>query len=292
MPRTVVAGVGGSGGWSALAWAADEAAATGARLVVCHVCPVTSALAGMAGTVAPGRLELADPALARAVATVRTRLGGNRVTLTVQTGRPGPALTRASVDADLVVIGAPQYPRPGGYGSTAHHVAANAPCPVVMVRPVTGGRGAPFAGHVVVGVDDSAAGRAALEFGFGYADLHRLPLAAVHVSAERRGDFRFDDVTLSPHLPAEPAVPTWLATEVEPWTHKYPDVPVKRAVLAAPVVSGLLRGAQGARLLVVGDHRRGAAARALLGTVTHATLDRARCPVAVVHAYDRRGDLR
>jgi nucleotide-binding universal stress UspA family protein len=36
--------------------------------------------------------------------------------------------------------------------------------------------------------------------------------------------------------------------------------------------------------MVVGDHRRGPATRAILGTVTHDVLDRATGPVAVVRA--------
>jgi nucleotide-binding universal stress UspA family protein len=48
--------------------------------------------------------------------------------------------------------------------------------------------------------------------------------------------------------------------------------------------SGLLRAAEGAWLLVVGDHRRGPATRAVLGTVTHDVLDRAAGPVALVRA--------
>src|SRR5437867_3159126 len=77
----IVVGVDGTdAGWSALAWAADEAAVTGSHLTVCR-----------AGHPVPGgstvdALELADPVLARFVHRTRDRLGGGRVDLVVRAG--------------------------------------------------------------------------------------------------------------------------------------------------------------------------------------------------------------
>ena len=73
---------------------------------------------------------------------------------------------------------------------------------------------------------------------------------------------------------------------------KYPDVATKRAVYAGRPLPGLVRAAQGATLLVVGDHDRSVAVRAVLGTVSDGVLDRTECPVAVVHDYERRGGSR
>lgn len=289
MRPSIVVGLGGSGGWHALAWATNEAAATGGRLVLCHACQPGSALAGRGPVLRMGLLEVVDPALARAVGSARSRLGGDRVTLRIQAGRPGPLLVQAAADADLAVIGPPARRTPGGLRSTAHDVAAHAPCPVVVVRPVGSAHVAPFAGHVVVGVDDSPAARAAVEFAFGYADAHRRPLAAVHVTVDRREDYWFDETMLSTHFAAEPAGLELLATEVEPWMRKYPNVATKRAVYAGRPLPGLVRAAAGASLLVVGDHGHSAAVRAVLGTVSDGVLDAAQCPVAVVHDYERRG---
>lgn len=283
MVYTILAGVGGTGGWSALAWAADEAAAAAAQLIVCRVCPPTSPLLdGGRGRPCTALIELADPPLARAVTAVRSRLGGQRVAVMTSTGRPGSALARAAATADLLVVGVPS--RRHGYGGTAHHLAAHSPCPVVMVRAVDSARAAPFAGHVVIGVDGAATGRAALEFGFGYASLHRLPLAAAHVSGQRREDYWYDDDTLSTHFPVEPAELELLAAEVEPWTHQFPHVWVKRVVLAGPTTHALVRGAVGARLLVLGARRRGHVAQVLTGGTTAAVIAQAPGPVAVVPA--------
>jgi nucleotide-binding universal stress UspA family protein len=285
----IVVGLGGSRGWHALAWATDEAAATRGRLVVCHACQPDSPLARPGTAPSIALLELIDPALARAVATARSRLGGDRVTMRTAPGRPGRLLLDAAANADLVVVGAPGWSALGGMGSTAHRVAAHAPSPVVVVRTAVPGRDEPFAGHVVVGVDDSPAARAALEFGFAYADSHRRPLAAVHVATDGWQDVRHDASTL-PTQVEESRGERLLATEVEPWMSKYPAVAVNPALYAGRPLPGLLRAASGAHLLVVGDHRHGAAVRAVLGTVSDGAIDAAGCPVAVVPGYERRGE--
>jgi nucleotide-binding universal stress UspA family protein len=282
---TILVGLGGSGGSGALAWATDEAAATGGRLVVCHACGPDSPLAVPTPTPAHGALELFDPALARAVATTRARLGGDRVALRVPMGRPGPVLVAAAAQADLAVLGSPGRHLPGGYGSTTHHVAAHAPCPVVAVRPIAAGRDAPLRGHVVVGVDGSNDAGTALEFAFGWADQHHGVLAAVHVTTGRREDYWFDQTTLSTHFAHEPAGLELLARAVEPWLIKYPRLPVKCAVYAGHPLPGLLRAARGARLLVVGGRGTGwfrSAGLGRLGGATHGLLDDATGPVAVV----------
>jgi nucleotide-binding universal stress UspA family protein len=256
----------------------EEAAATDRRLEICHVCPAESPLATRTGPVPLGLLELADPPLARAVAAAKTGLGGNRVTLSVHTGRVDHALVRTSAHADLLVVAAG--------GRTTHQVATHALCPVVVVRPDTSSWHGPFAGHVVVGVDGSPPARAALAFGFGYAAAHRRPLAAVHVTPYDGHDFWVDDQMLETHLTEEPGTLAMLAGAVEPWTHEYPLVVVKRAVYADRPVAGLMRAAAGATLLVVGDRGRGLITRAVLGSVADGVIDHATGTVAVAHTHD------
>jgi len=197
--RTIAVGVGGASGLQALAWAADEAAGPQDRLVLLRACPSCSPLAGLAGEPPVPLLERANPGLARAVAATVRREGQRRFRVLV--GDPAAALADASASADLLVIGATA-------GTVAAQVASHLHCPLVVVHPVPAEPGDPFAGHVVVGVDGSDAGRAALDFAFGYADAHRLPVAAVPASgsnAELRD------------------------AEVEPWELKYPRVRVLRA---------------------------------------------------------------
>jgi nucleotide-binding universal stress UspA family protein len=284
MIRTLAAAVGAAGGWQALAWAAEEADRERARLAIVHVCPPDSALSRLSGEPAAALVELSDPALARAVGAIRTRLGGHRVALKVRTGDPATALIDASAGVDLLAVGW------GTSGRTTRRVLRGAHCPVVVVRPVEPRPGAPFAGHVVVGLDGSAASNAALEFAFTYAGEHRLPVAATHVSAHGDDDYFFDDTTLSTHFAVEPAALELLGAEVEPWSRKYPHVNIRRAVLCGAVVAGLIRAAAGARLLVIGDKRRGMVSRARTGDVPLSVARLAGCPTAVVPLDRREGE--
>jgi nucleotide-binding universal stress UspA family protein len=166
---------------------------------------------------------------------------------------------------------------------TALRVIARAACPVVVHSQLAGGHG-PFAGHVVVGVDGSAAARTALDFAFRHAEAHGRPLAAITVSEKPTTDYWTDDELLETHFVGEPPAEALLATEVEPLEARYPKVPVKRAVFGGRVVPGLLRAALGADLLVIGDRGRGLTSRSLLGSVTEEMVASATSPVAVVRS--------
>lgn len=285
MPARTIAVGAHATSYPALAWAIAEASARGARLAICHVCHPDSALVGR-DRIPPGLLELANPALSRAVAAARDHLGGHRVSLSIATGHVGEALVRAADGADLLVVGAPEHTGWAQRRSTTHYAVQHARVPIVVVRTASTAAHGPFAGHVVVGVDGSAQARAALDFGFAWAAEHRRPLVAVHVTDRQEQDVWFDESMLETHFVAEPAALDLLADEIAPWHNRHPDVRVKRAVFAGPVHRGLARAATGAILLAVGSRGLGLAARAVLGSVSHAAVDEAPCPVAVVPAVD------
>jgi nucleotide-binding universal stress UspA family protein len=104
----------------------------------------------------------------------------------------------------------------------------------------------------------------------------------VHVTDEPAGDYWTDDEFMETQFTEEPHAETLLATEAAPWEASFPDVHVKRAVYAGPVVPGLLRAAAGARLLVVGDRGRGLAAATVLGSVAQHMVGSVTCPLVVV----------
>jgi len=264
MHRAIATGLGGAGSWQALAWAIEESERTRTRLVLLHVCVPGSPLDRWTGDPTAAEVELIDPNLARALSRARDRLGGRRAVLKIRSGQPAGRLAEASAGVGLLVIGA------GEGGRTVRRVVRHAHCPVVVIRPGPVPRGAQFAAHVVVGVDGSAAGQTALEFAFAYAAEHHLPLATVHV--------------------ASAAAPEPLVAEVEPWARKYPDVPVHMAVVGGSVADALIRAAEGARLLVVGDKRRGVIGRARTGDVPLTVATDASCPVAVVPADQREAE--
>ncbi len=293
--RTVAVGVDGSEpGWQAFAWALDEVSVTLGRLIICHVRPPSAALSITGRTPSLAALEIADPALARTVASARLRLGSDRVRVIIRAGDAGHGLLEAAADAHLLVVGAPRAPTRLTARSTARRVAARAGCPVVVVRPVDGDAG-PFAGHVVVGIDREESSRAALAFGFEHAAEHRLPLAAVHALGSREeedGDIWVDEKFGETHVVPQPAALNMLDVAIEPLAHKYPTVAVKRAVYHGGPVAALDRAGARARLLVVGDRGREPATRLLLGSVSQGLVSNARGPVAVIHRQAGQGGNR
>ena len=267
MRAPIAAGVGGAGGWRALTWAADLAARTGEHLILLHVCVPGSPLDDLVGDPTPGELEVVEPALARAYATVGARLGDGRAVLKIRAGSPADRLAATSAGTRLLVIG------DGAGGRTVRRVVRHAHCPVVVVRAPGRTPAGRYAGHVVAGVDDSPASQAALEMAYAYAAGQRLPVAALHVSDRATGD-----------------AARLLAGALAPWTRLYPSVPTQCSVLAGPVGEELTRAAGGARLLVVGDKRRGVIGRARTGDLPLTVATEAPCPVAVVPLAQRDGD--
>jgi nucleotide-binding universal stress UspA family protein len=264
MNQTIAVGIGGAGGWPALGWATEQAERTGARLALVHVCVPYSPLDRLTGDPTAADVELFDPPLARAFTNVQARLGARRTILKILSGEPSLRLVDTSAAVRLLVIG------DGEGGHTVRRILRHAYCPVVVARPVSPATRAPFAGHVVVGVDGSGASRAALELAFAYARDHRLPIAAIHVSETGRADL--------------------LAREVDPWAGKFPAVVVHRAVLDGAVTERLIDSAVGARLLVIGDKRRGVTGRARTGDVPMTVATEAPSPVALVPLEQLEGE--
>ncbi|MCM2430092.1 universal stress protein [Streptomyces sp. RKAG337] len=162
-------------------------------------------------------------------------------------------------------------------GSVALRVTARAAYPVVVVR----GEGAPAEpGHrrVVLGVgphDVSAAVDLAVEEAVaGHADLELVH--AWHPDVDLSGMSVLMDVGAASDrarsLLNAVRLPDLGDTEVE----------VRRKAEQARPAPALLRAAAGADLLVVGAHRRRGHPGLQLGSVNHAMLHHAPCPVAVV----------
>lgn len=123
----------------------------------------------------------------------------------------------------------------------------------------------------MTGVDGSAAGRAAIAFAFEEAVLRGVPLLAVCALTDapgRLGEIRqiredFENLT---------------ADEAK----AHPEVSVWHRVLPGTPRSALLAAAAEAQLLVVGARGRGGFDEMRLGSIAHAVLQYAPCPVAVV----------
>ena len=286
----VVGDDGSDGARRAVDWAAAEAQARGTRLVVVRAVPapmpnldfVPGTIAPTAGEMLEGQafVDYAEKDMSGLAAMLRQQRPDLPVRTHVRVGRASWELADVGRQADLIVVGASgrrALPRLL-LGSTAAQVVHSSARPVVVVRAAE-----PDAQRVVVGVDGSAASIAAIRFAYDFADRHGCALHAVHAWSDP-----LDDV-FEPVGPGDEGWPTvrepaerLLAESLTGLAERYPDVVAHREIglgRAAPV---LLEHAEGAALLVVGGHGRGALSGAFLGSVSHAMAYHAPCPVAIV----------
>lgn len=281
----VVVGVDGSGsGSEAVCWAAREAVRRGVRLrlVSALVVPDSNHIGnpGLGTSYKKNMTDAAEEVLAEAVALARDTEPGVDMESELRMGFAAQVLLAESESAGLVVVGSRGL---GGFsgllvGSVAVALAARGACPVVVVRGDAEERPADVR-PIVVGVDGSPVSEEAVALAFEEATLCDAPLLAVHT-------WQDDAVTLS----IAPLV-DWNAVEAEEhallaerlagWSEKYPDVEVGRRVVRDRPAAELVDLSRTARLVVVGSRGRGGVRGLLLGSVGHALLHHAHCPVLV-----------
>jgi nucleotide-binding universal stress UspA family protein len=262
----VAVGVDGSiAAQTAVCWAAAEAALRSATLRVVHafVWPLFRVPLGPT-EVAPGLRAAADLVVGEAVELAGKVEPAIPIEAEVVEGFPFPVLTEESRHADLIVVGS----RGLGatltvlVGSPAVDLVAHAHCPVVVVRPDQLGDSGR---RVVVGYDGSPAAARAVRFGVEYSARHHLDLLVATVA---------DDGAVTG---AELA---GLVASVTDGCRG--GVRVTSTVLSGHPAEELVRLSGESPLVVVGSRGRGGFRGLLLGSVSHAVLQHAGCPVAVV----------
>ncbi|WP_189217730.1 MULTISPECIES: universal stress protein [Streptomyces] len=288
MSGSVVVGVDGSASsLDAVAYAAREAAYRKATLRVVHALARPSAHLPLGATLPEAtRMRLRTVAgrlVEDAVRAARALVPDVDVFGVVLPGGPVPVLRAESRTADLVVVGSRGL---GGLGvpllgSTATGLAAHGRCPVLVVRE----RADP-AGPIVLGVDGSPAGAAAVRFALDEAALHGADVVAVHA-------WTTWNAPMPP--PQDPALPyanrpgalaaaeeRLLAEALAGTCEQYPDVKVEHKAVHGPTRQALIEASRSARLTVVGSRGHGGFTGLLLGSVSHTVLHHAHSPVAVV----------
>jgi nucleotide-binding universal stress UspA family protein len=190
---------------------------------------------------------------------------------------PAEALTEASTQAALVVIGTRGFGRVMGalLGSVAFAVAASAECPVVVVKGDPGTRPIGPDHKVVVGTDGSPSGEAAVDFAASRAAEASAALEVVTSTGEHP-NADVDDETLR----ATAASIAQSAADRVAGAH--PGLTVTTRVEDSPAERTLVDASADAGLVVVGTRGRGAFKGMVLGSVSHAVIYGAQCPVAVV----------
>ena len=246
----VVAGIDGSPATeAAITWAAAEAASLGAELDLVHASP-------------PPPDPSAQHIVSTAIALARQLQPGITVDGWSETGSPSTALVKASGDARVVVIGSRGLGLMLGalIGSTGLDLAANAWCPVAVVRPDLNQAGR----RVVIGYDGSPASDTALDFGLDYARRHDH---AVRVVAAQPPGTELHRIT---------------ETELQDAVRQRGGHDAELIQITGHPAEHLLRLAADASLIVLGARGRGGFAGMLLGSVSQTVLHHADCPVVII----------
>jgi len=269
---------------SAIDWAADVAARTGAPLTLVHAFPdvLQPPTRGFANLDRELR-AVARQILVRAERRVQEVHGAVIPVRRVQAaGTPRHVLLEASKDARMLVVGRRGR---GGFldlliGSTAYGVAEHARMAVVVIPQdwsIEEARRLP----VTIGVDDHH-DTDALTFAFEMASVTSRRLVAVHVCPP----------PASPYLAADlygPAHEDWVDTQQDLLAERlclakrtWLNVTVETQVAVGHAVGTLLDASAGSQLLVVGAEHRGRVVLPRLGSVAHRLLHHVACPMAVV----------
>jgi nucleotide-binding universal stress UspA family protein len=194
----------------------------------------------------------------------------------------GPAvatLVNLSKDAQLIVVGC----RGRGalarslLGSVSTGLVHHAHCPVAIIHDEDPLTSQPSEAPVVVGVDGSPASERALGIAFEQASYRGVDLVAVHAWSDT-GVFEFPGIDWSS---MQAVGEETLAERLAGWQERYPDVPVRRVVVADRPAHQLVEQSDSGQLVVVGSHGRGGFAGMMLGSVSTAVVHGARMPVIV-----------
>jgi nucleotide-binding universal stress UspA family protein len=287
MTRPITVGVDGSPeSTAAAAWAAREAVRRGLPLRVVHAWqwqPSDVAVAADRDT----QLKWAKDLVREAGEAVTARHPDLKVTAEVQDGAQVESLVAEAALSELLVLGSRGHGAIVGFllGSVGQQVISGAVRPVVLVRSDDRAEAEAGGREIVVGQhggpDDSAS---ALRFAFETAAARGASLRIVRawtlppVFAYSPASMRLADEAGG----LEPYEKKALAEAVLPWRERFPDVPVTEHVEIGSAAQVLLSVAARAQLAVVGRraHRRAVGSR--VGSVAHALVHHAPCPVAVI----------
>ncbi|SIO84370.1 universal stress protein [Nocardiopsis sp. JB363] len=291
----VVVGVDGSDqSQAALEWAAAEAVRRGVSLHIVHALGMPLIVSAYGG---PQRFQPTSEISGQADAVVtsaREKAAELQPSLKVETVtalEEAPlALIRQSHPHDLIVVGSRGLGSVAALfvGSVSVRVAAQAPCPVVVVPSENGKPTRTKLGRVVVGVDDSKNARRALGLAMGLAAETEGELVVVNswevpfpydpVAMTSAGYQPQDDVF---EQQSEALVAELLADVMD---DQREDVNVEVSVVRSRSnpVSALLEASTEADAIVVGSRGRGSVRGLLLGSVSQGILHRSKIPVVVL----------
>ncbi|MEV0224890.1 universal stress protein [Streptomyces sp. NPDC050704] len=279
MTRPITVGVDGSAeSLAAVQWAAREAVRRGLPVRVVHAWEKSDGADEPAG---------AREALAETVRDLADRHPDLPVSTGLLDGGPVEALVTAAADAEMLVLGSRGHGAIVGFllGSVGQQVIAESGRPVVLVRAGDRAETEAAGREIVVGQqggpDDSAA---ALRFAFETAAARGAGVRVVRAwNLPTLYTFSPGSMKLLDEAGGlEPYEKKALREALQPWREQFPDVPVTQHVEIGSAGEVLLSVAARAQLMVVGRRAHRSAVGARIGSVAHAVMHHAPCPVAVV----------
>ncbi|MFD5743199.1 universal stress protein [Streptomyces massasporeus] len=288
----VVAAVDGSDdSLRALDWAVDAARRRAAPLRVAHVRQYAHWV--QPEVLAAGPADSPDDSvLDRARAHLEGRPDQPDTEYVALVGAAGAVLPELGSGAQLLVLGSRGR---GGFaslvlGSNSMAAARDAECPVVVVpRPGREVHGEPPGGpgsRVVVGLKVDGSDEATLEFAFAEATRRGARLQAVAAYPWPAQPWKMPG-EMPPTIVDQDVIEDETRVLADgflaPHRERHPDVPVELVPAAGDAAGHLVAASRDADLVVVGRHRRRLLSPVrMMGSVTHAVLLHAACPVAVI----------
>ncbi|MFE5793068.1 universal stress protein [Streptomyces sp. NPDC056503] len=283
----IVAGVDGSPeSLAAAEWAAREAGHRGVALRLAHAWrwePLDLPLVQDRDA----QERAAEEVVRAAEAEIAERYPDVTVTAEVLTDTPVAALLEAQERAGMLVLGSRGHGAVAGFllGSYGMQIIAAATRPVVAVRARDDRAAEPPTGEILVGQQGSPEDcEAVLRFAFETADARGAAIRAVRAWS-LPSLYAFSPTSMRLADDAGGLVPfeeKALREALAPWRERYPHVPVTEHVELGSAGQVLLTTSGAAQLLVVGRRAKRGALGRRIGSVAHAALHLAPCPVAVI----------
>jgi nucleotide-binding universal stress UspA family protein len=278
----VVVGVDGSErNRSAVEWAANEAARTGADLLLSTVVEEDTPRQSLHSVRSVRRHA---QAMLEGIATeVGRNVPAEQVSVEVVTGSPADELATHFPAARMIVLGKRGLGAISRVlvGSTSLAVAGRADCAVAIIpdRWIPQGHGAL---PLVVGVDPYRAHDRLLHLAFRRAERLDVPLVAVH-------GWETPTAALMGGPLGDTGVARWRAESeaefdrvLELWRERFPGVHLETVKSDLHPATAVLDAGEHAQLVILGRHSNSRFTGFAFGSVTRAVLHYAECPVLVV----------